>query len=164
MTSITDTDAQITLLNERVRHLERGNRRLAWLAGAAALLFLGLGSAGLVKAAGDEVITQKLTLVDPAGGTRAVMSVVQGLGPSLVIFGPNGKAGAALAFPAEGPSLVMYDSNGQLRMRLAAIDATGPSLVLNDSRRKPRVQVSLAGDTPSVALLNEQGQVTWRTP
>src|SRR5262245_11272331 len=77
MTSITDPDAHIALLTERVRRLERCNRRVTWLAGAAGMLFLALSSVGLVKAAGDEVVaqkltssevaTQKLTLVDPAG-------------------------------------------------------------------------------------------------
>lgn len=164
MTGITQDSGTIDLLTRRIARLERRNRRFGWLAGGAALVFLAGSSIGLVRAAGEEVVTQKLTLVDQAGGTRAVMSVVPGLGPSFVIYGQNGKAGAALAFPPEGPSLVMYDSSGQLRLRLANIEATGPSLVLNDSRRKPRLQVSLAGDNPSVVLLNDQGQATWRTP
>ncbi len=164
MTPITPAPDTPTDLADRVRRLERSNRRLAWIAGATALLFLGGGPIGLVRAAGEEVVTQRLTLTDPAGGTRAILSVVPGLGPSLVIYGENGKAGAALAFPPEGPNLVMYDSSGQLRLRLATIEATGPSLVLNDSKRKPRLQVSLAGDVPNVTLLNDQGQPTWRTP
>lgn len=169
MTPITPAPDLLTDLADRVRRLERANRRLARIAGASALLFTlvflgGGGSIGLVRAAGEEVVTQRLTLTDPAGGTRAILSVVPGLGPSLVIYGENGKAGAALAFPPEGPNLVMYDSSGQLRLRLATIEAAGPSLVLNDSKRKPRLQVSLAGDVPNVTLLNDQGKPTWRTP
>jgi hypothetical protein len=117
-----------------------------------------------VRAQGGELVTSKLVLTDAAGGTRAILSVVEGFGPSLVLYGENGKAGAAVAFPPEGPTIALYDRNGQLRTRLAAIEGSGPSLVLSDARRKPRVQLSLIGEVPGLVLLNEAGQPTWKTP
>ncbi len=152
-------------LARRIARLERANRRMGWIAGAAALAALAAWSTGMVRAAAYEIVTGRLVLTDQAGGTRAILSVVDGFGPSLVIYGENGKAGAALAMPPEGPTLALYDQSGQLRVRLGAIDATGPSLVLNDARRRPRVQISVTGgEVPGVVLLNDAGQPTWRTP
>lgn len=154
----------VTALQRRVAGLERTNRAMAAAAGLLALGGLALWSTGSLKAASGEVATSRLVLTDQAGGTRAVLSVVEGFGPSLVIYGDNGKAGAALAFPPEGPTLAMYDRNGQLRLRMAATEGTGPSLVLNDAKRRPRVQLSVIGETPSLILLNDAGQPTWKTP
>lgn len=152
-------------LPDRVARLERANRRLGWIAGAMALAALGAWSTGMVRAAAYEIVTGRLVLTDAAGGTRAILSVADGFGPSLVIYGENGKAGAALAMPPEGPTLALYDQNGQLRVRLAAIDATGPSLVLNDGKRRPRAALSVTGgEVPGLMLLNDAGQPTWRTP
>jgi hypothetical protein len=152
-------------LVRRIARLERANRRLGWIAGAMALAALAAWSTGMVRAAAYEVVTGRLVLTDAAGGTRAILSVVDGFGPSLVIYGENGKAGAALAMPPEGPTLALYDQNGQLRVRLAALEATGPSLALNDAKRRPRLQFSITGgEVPSVMLLNETGQPVWRTP
>jgi hypothetical protein len=151
--------------DRRLARLERANRRLAWIAAAAVLAALAGWSTGMVRAAAYEIVTSRLVLTDQAGGTRAILSVVDGFGPSLVIFGENGKAGAALAMPPEGPTLALYDQSGQLRLRLAAIESTGPSLVLNDSKRRPRAQMAITGgEVPGVMLLNESGQPTWRTP
>ncbi len=154
----------VTALQRRVAGLERTNRAMAAAAGLLALAGLALWSTGSLKAASGEVATSRLVLTDQAGGTRAVLSVVEGFGPSLVIYGDNGKAGAALAFPPEGPTLAMYDRNGQLRLRMAATEGTGPSLVLNDAKRRPRVQLSVIGETPGLILLNDAGQPTWKTP
>ncbi|MGQ0676336.1 MAG: hypothetical protein ACT4N4_09690 [Rhodospirillales bacterium] len=152
-------------LSRRLARLERVNRLMGWIAGAAALAAMAAWSTGLVRAAAYEVVTSRLVLTDAAGGTRAILSVADGFGPSLVIYGENGKAGAALAMPAEGPTLALYDQGGQLRVRLAAIEATGPSLVLNDSRRRPRAQLAvISGEVPGLMLLNESGQPVWRTP
>jgi len=155
---------EVFRLGERLRRLERTNRLVALAAGAAFLALAGAWSTGMVRAAGNEVSTSKLVLTDSAGGTRAILSVVEGFGPSLVLYGENGKAGAAVAFPPEGPTIALYDRNGQLRTRLAAIEGTGPSLVLNDAKRKPRVQLSLVGEVPGLILLNDTGQATWKTP
>lgn len=152
-------------LARRVARLERANRTLGLVAGAAMLAALAAWSMGAVRAAAYEIVTSRLVLTDAAGGTRAILSVADGFGPSLVIYGENGKAGAALAMPPEGPTLALYDQNGQLRLRLAAIEATGPSLVMNDSRRRPRAQLAIiSGEVPGLMLLNEAGQPTWRTP
>ncbi|MCC6466871.1 MAG: hypothetical protein IT563_01005 [Alphaproteobacteria bacterium] len=161
---MTDERSETARLEERLRRLERTNRLLGAGVAAALLAMAGAWSTGAVKAAGEEVATSRLVLTDSAGGTRAIMSVVEGFGPSLVLYGENGKAGAALALPPEGPTLALYDRNGQLRTRIAAIEGTGPSLVLNDSKRKPRVQLSLVGEVPALVLLNEAGQPTWKTP
>jgi len=157
-------DGEIERLGARVRRLERSNRLIAACAGAVVLALAGAWSVGLGRAAGEEVTTGRLVLTDSAGGTRAVLSVVEGFGPSLVIYGENGKAGAALAFPPEGPTLALYDKDGQLRVRLAAIEGIGPSLALNDGKRRPRVQLSLIGEVPGLNLLNDAGQSTWKTP
>jgi len=158
-------DITPTELARRIARLERANRMLALVAGAAALAAVGAWSTGAVRAAAYEIVTSRLVLTDAAGGTRAILSVADGFGPSLVIYGENGKAGAALAMPPEGPTLALYDVNGQLRLRLAAIEATGPSLVMNDSRRRPRAQLAIiSGEVPGLMLLNEAGQPTWRTP
>ncbi len=154
----------VTALQRRIAGLERTNRTVAGVAGALALGGLALWSTGSLKAASGEVATSRLVLTDAAGGTRAILSVVDGFGPSLVIYGENGKAGAALAFPPEGPTLAMYDRNGQLRLRMAATEGTGPSLVLNDAKRRPRAQLSVIGETPGLVLLNDAGQPTWKTP
>jgi hypothetical protein len=152
-------------LARRVARLERANLTLALVAGIAAVAALAAWSTGAVRAAAYEIVTSRLVLTDAAGGTRAILSVADGFGPSLVIYGENGKAGAALAMPPEGPTLALYDQNGQLRLRLAAIEATGPSLVMNDSRRRPRAQLAIiSGEVPGLMLLNEAGQPTWRTP
>lgn len=161
---MTEEMTDITALARRLRVLERRQRRAVCLAGLAMLAGLAAWSTGMVRAAPGEIATSRLVLTDPAGGTRAILSVVEGFGPSLVIYGDNGKAGAALAFPPEGPTLAMYDRNGQLRLRLAATEGTGPSLVLNDARRRPRAQLSVIGETPGLALLNDAGQPTWKTP
>lgn len=154
----------ITALQRRIAGLERTNRIVAGVAGALALAGLALWSTGSPRAASGEVATSRLVLTDQAGGARAILSVVEGFGPSLVIYGENGKAGAALAFPPEGPTLAMYDRNGQLRLRMAATEGTGPSLVLNDAKRRPRAQLSVIGETPGLVLLNDAGQATWKTP
>ncbi|MCC7046109.1 MAG: hypothetical protein IT562_05290 [Alphaproteobacteria bacterium] len=161
---MTDERSEMARLGERLRRLERTNRLLVACVAVALLAIAAAWSTGAVKAAGEEVATSRLVLTDSAGGTRAIMSVVEGFGPSLVLYGENGKAGAALAFPPEGPTLALYDRNGQLRTRIAAIEGTGPSIVLNDSKRKPRVQLSLVGEVPALVLLNEAGQPTWKTP
>lgn len=157
--AVTDNE-----LTRRIARLERRSRVLGWAIVGAALAGLAAWSTGRVGAAGYEVITSRVVLTDAAGGTRAVLSVVDGFGPSLVIYGENGKAGAALAMPPEGPTLALYDQSGQLRVRLAAIEGTGPSLVLNDSKRKPRAQMAIIGETPGVALMNDSGTAVWRTP
>jgi hypothetical protein len=161
---MSDERNETARLGERLRRLERANRLLAL---AAAALLLGLAAAwstGAVRAANGELVTGRLVLTDATGGTRAILSVVEGFGPSLVLYGENGKAGAAIAFPPEGPTIALYDRNGQLRTRMAAIEGTGPSLVLSDAKRKPRVQLSLIGEVPGLILLNEAGQPTWKTP
>ncbi len=154
----------VTALHRRIARLERSNRIAAGIAGALALAGLALWSTGSLQAQSGEVTTSRLVLTDAAGGTRAILSVVEGFGPSLVIYGDNGKAGAALAFPPEGPTLAMYDRSGQLRLRMAATEGTGPSLVLNDAKRRPRAQLSVIGETPGLVLLNDAGQPTWKTP
>lgn len=161
---MSDERNEIARLGKRLGRLERANRLMGVGMAVALLALAGAWSTGVVRAANDEVATSKLVLTNSAGGTRAILSVVEGFGPSLVLYGENGKAGAALAFPPEGPTLVLYDRNGQLRTRLAAIEGTGPSLVLNDAKRKPRVQLSLIGEAPGLVLLNEAGQPTWKTP
>ena len=153
----------------RIAGLERRNRALGWTLCAAALAALAAWSMGFLpsgpaRAAGYEIVTSRVVLTDAAGGTRAILSVVEGFGPSLVIYGENGKAGAALAMPPEGPTLALYDKNGQLRLRLAAIESTGPSLVLSDGKHRTRAQFAIVGEAPSMMLLNESGQPTWRTP
>ena len=162
-------DITATDLSIRVARLEQRIGVLAWGLCAALLALLAAWGMGLLpngqaRAAGYEIVTSRVVLTDAAGGTRAILSVVEGLGPSLVIYGENGKTGAALAMPAEGPTLALYDQTGQLRVRLAAIESTGPSLVLNDAKRRPRGQFAIIGDTPGVMLMNEAGQPTWRTP
>lgn len=156
-------------LTARIARLERRNRALALGLCACVLGVLAAWPMGLLplapaRAAGYEIVTSRVVLTDAAGGTRAILSVVDGFGPSLVIYGENGKAGAALAMPAEGPTLALYDQAGQLRVRLAAIESTGPSLVLNDGKRRPRGQFAIIGDSPGMMLMNEAGQATWRTP
>lgn len=161
---MSEDTTDVTALRRRLERLERTNRRIALAAGLLVLAGVAAWSTGAVRAAGEEIATSKLSLVDKAGGTRAILSVVEGFGPSLVIYGENGKAGAALAFPAEGPTLAMYDRNGQLRLRLATIEGTGPSLVLNDGKRRPRAQLSVLGESAGLVLLNDAGQATWKTP
>jgi F0F1-type ATP synthase membrane subunit c/vacuolar-type H+-ATPase subunit K len=151
---MSDASTEIVRMGERLRRLERANRALGLIAAALVLGLAAAWSAAAVRAQGGELVTSKLVLTDAAGGTRAILSVVEGFGPSLVLYGENGKAGAAVA----------YDRNGQLRTRLAAIEGSGPSLVLSDARRKPRVQLSLIGEVPGLVLLNEAGQPTWKTP
>jgi hypothetical protein len=161
---MSDASTEIVRMGERLRRLERANRALGLIAAALVLGLAAAWSAAAVRAQGGELVTSKLVLTDAAGGTRAILSVVEGFGPSLVLYGENGKAGAAVAFPPEGPTIALYDRNGQLRTRLAAIEGSGPSLVLSDARRKPRVQLSLIGEVPGLVLLNEAGQPTWKTP
>ena len=160
---ITDND-----LSARIARLEGRNRALGWCLAASVLGGLTAWSMGLLpgaaRAAGYEIVTSRVVLTDTAGGIRATLGVIEGFGPSLVIYGENGKAGAALAMPPEGPMLALYDQAGQLRMRLAAIESTGPSLALNDAKRRPRAQLAIIGDTPGLMLLNDSGQPTWRTP
>lgn len=161
---MSDERDEVARMGERIRGLERTLRLAAAAAGMAFLALGGLWSTGMVRAAGNEVTTTKLVLTDAAGGTRAILSVVEGFGPSLVLYGENGKAGAAVAFPPEGPTIALYDRNGQLRTRLAAIEGSGPSLVLSDAKRRPRVQLSTVGEVPQLILLNDAGQATWKTP
>jgi hypothetical protein len=158
---------ELATARARIDRLERRQRRWAWCVLGVAVLSLALaGGAGIrgSSAQGDVVIARQVGIVDPSGRQRAVMGVVEGVGPALVFYSAQGEAQMMLAGQDVGPSLYLYDSNRKLRVRLELNEAIGPSLVLSDPAGRQRTVLAVVQETPRLSLFNVDGEAFWKTP
>lgn len=70
---------------------------------------------------------------------------------------------AALWVDEHGPRLFFHDANGQPRTWLH-FTPTGPALVFADDQGRCRAELMLDGDTPTLRVLDESGQVQAQYP
>jgi hypothetical protein len=111
------------------------------------------------------MIAQKFQLLDKAGKLRMTIGpVVQGDQPGIMMYDEQGRNRATLGLIlGEGdPGLMLYDAGGKARVRLAL--GTGPGLRLFDSQGKERTRITVAQDSPTLAIVGDDGTVQFQRP
>lgn len=112
---------------ERVRHLERRQRRL-WASSVVAWTFIGTAClSGAVASDAKEVRAEAFVLVGPDGKERGSLAV-SGEGAALALVDGDTK-GAVLSAEQGSASLEILDPDGNRIVMLGASDGNDSSLV-----------------------------------
>lgn len=112
----------------------------------------------------ETLTTDKLVVVDAQGRARIVLSVADGVGPSVVLYGDDGAGKAMLALSSSGAMLGMFDAAGRSRLRMGLTETIGPSLILKDEKDHPRTIVSVTGEKGSLQILDTNEKPMWQAP
>lgn len=112
----------------------------------------------------ETLTTDKLVIVDAQGRARIVLSVAEGVGPSVVLYGDDGAGKAMLALSSSGAMLGMFDAAGRSRLRMGLTETIGPSLILKDEKDHPRTIVSVTGEKGSLQILDTNEKPMWQAP
>lgn len=112
----------------------------------------------------ETLTTDKLVVVDAQGRARIVLSVAEGVGPSVVLYGDDGAGKAMLALSSSGAMLGMFDAAGRSRLRMGLTETIGPSLILKDEKDHPRTIVSVTGENGSLQILDTNEKPMWQAP
>ncbi|GEM_PF-6516635 len=112
----------------------------------------------------ETLTTDKLVVVDDQGRARIVLSVSDGVGPSVVLYGDDGAGKAMLALSNSGAMLGMFDAAGRSRLRMGLTETIGPSLILKDEKDHPRTIISVTGEKGSLQILDTNEKPMWQAP
>lgn len=174
MKSRADHTSSINLLEKEIRALRHWVYGLvlglcacgiAAVFSAASGQAQGTGAASSSAAARMESLTtDRLVVVDAQGRARIVLSVADGVGPSVVLYGDDGAGKAMLALSGSGAMLGMFDGAGRSRIRMGLTEAIGPSLILKDEKDHPRTIVSVTGEKGSLQILDTNEKPMWQAP
>jgi hypothetical protein len=165
----------LSLLEKEIRTLRNWVYGLALslcACGGAAVFSVASGQAQSVGAAPsstspirtETLTTDKLVVVDAQGRARIVLSVADGVGPSVVLYGDDGAGKAMLALSSSGAMLGMFDAAGRSRLRMGLTETIGPSLILKDEKDHPRTIVSVTGEKGSLQILDTNEKPMWQAP
>lgn len=124
----------------------------------------GAGSSSTAAVRMESLTTDRLVVVDAQGRARIVLSVADGVGPSVVLYGDDGAGKAMLALSGSGAMLGMFDEAGRSRIRMGLTDTIGPSLILKDEKDHPRTIVSVTGEKGSLQILDTNEKPMWQAP
>jgi hypothetical protein len=122
----------------RIESLEKKNRRLVRIGGAAILALGSLGAMSL-RSACDTVSAERFVLLDTQGHQRALLSAYDTGGvPQLVLYDKKGRAAATLGIGKTGAYLALADADAQktVRYEVESGTATGPSTGENAPKRE----------------------------
>ncbi len=169
-------------LAERIKRLERDNRRIKRLALAAfilvsALIFLYAerpvpqtltareldirDSHGNLRIMLDTKSNEPgITFYDAQGNPREVMYVGADGSPDIAFYDVQGKPRAMIRTDAEGsPDIAFFDSQGKPRAGMG-VDANGsPEITLSDAQGNPRAVMYVYADgSPAFGLADAQGK------
>lgn len=183
----------MTVLMQRLEHLERSHRRFK---AAAACALLGLAAVvlmGQARPPAQTIEAQEFVVKDPTGAVRARLGA-QATGASLHLYHEAGRATLMVSSgKAQGAHLSLADTTGKIKgllllnqetvgMYLSPVDATGPPRaprvvfeVLNqgtggfavyDRNGQTRALLgAIAEDGTSVGVVQDkEGAVVWRAP
>ena len=157
-----DTQNSLNIEN-RIRKLEKQNRRLriGFLAILAALI--GMYMVGSTKDIPYELVTRLLRIVDETGATRASISALEDI-PGLALFDKNERLRASIMVSEDIPVLALFDKNGKLRTSIAVYEDF-PILGLADKNGKTRASIMVTDGGPgSLVLFNKDGKVLTQLP
>ena len=170
----------------RLARLERANRWIKW--GVAALVV----TTGVIMLFGREetatfpdLEVRSLTLKDEKGlprarlrveNGRAMLSLCDGAGEDRLVLASERNCGlhlndadgtlrSSLALSVNGdPSLVLWDSKGVGNVILQSQAGGRPLLRMQDGKRRLRAAVGMLEDSPTFAILDSNGSITWESP
>lgn len=110
----------------RIESLEKKNRRLVRIGGAAILALGSLGAMSL-RSTCDTVSAERFVLLDTQGRQRALISAYEtGGAPQFVLYDKKGRAAATLGIGKGGAYLTLADADAGRTIRYAVDDnATG---------------------------------------
>ncbi len=167
--------SSISLLEKEIRTLRHWVYGLAFcLCACGAIAALSAASSQAQNAAAppsstaamrmETLTTDRLVVVDAQGRARIVLSVADGVGPSVVLYGDNGAGKAMLALSGSGAMLGMFDDAGRSRLRMGLTETIGPSLILKDEQDHPRTIVSVTGEKGGLQILGTDEKPMWQAP
>lgn len=110
----------------RIESLEKKNRRLVRIGGAAILALGSLGAMSL-RSTCDTVSAERFVLLDTQGRQRALISAYEtGGAPQFVLYDKKGRAAATLGIGKSGACLTLADAETGRTIRYGIDDnATG---------------------------------------
>src|SRR5260221_4965953 len=101
----------------RIESLEKKNRRLVRIGGAALIVFAGLGAMSL-RSTCDTVSAERFVLLDTQGRQRALLSASDtGGAPQLALYDKKGRASATLGIGKTGAFLSLADADAEKTVR-----------------------------------------------
>jgi hypothetical protein len=101
----------------RIEALEKKNRRLMFMGGAALLAVAGLGAMSM-RPACDSVSAERFIVRDSQGHQRALLTAYEtGGAPKLTLFDTKGRAVATLGVEQSGAVLALADANAERTVR-----------------------------------------------
>ena len=119
----------------------------------------------------DVLKVRRLELVDQNDDPRAVLDILEGGRPSIVLIDDKGVARSLLFLSEDGspnlvivdnPRFALMDQNGEIRAA-HHLDSDGqPVISLRDAMGQVRSELRLGADSsPSIRLLGDDGEVLW---
>jgi len=101
----------------RIESLEKKNRRLVRIGGAALVVFAGLGAMSL-RSTCDTVSAERFVLLDTQGRQRALLTAYDtGGAPQLALYDKKGRASATLGIGKTGAFLSLADADAEKTVR-----------------------------------------------
>jgi hypothetical protein len=110
----------------RIESLEKKNRRLVRIGGAALIALAGLGAMSL-RPTCNTVSAERFVLRDAQGRQRALLTAYEtGGAPQLALYDTSGRAAATLGVEKTGAFLALADGNAEKSVRYGVgCSATG---------------------------------------
>lgn len=126
-------------LIDRIRKLERYNRRMKWVGSVVLLAVSALISMGQ-DSRNRALDADSLVLRDARGRVRMELGTGDDNAPILRMFGSDNKPSIALSSDQKGSGLWFFAGNGKGMMMLSNVD--GPTLILSDGTGGTSVDVA----------------------
>jgi hypothetical protein len=150
--------------------LASGASFLASIVGTALVLTIVLPAPARGQEASLHI--EGVAVVGPDGTDRARLTAGPGATAGLTLLSPDGQTtratmmtGGRVGDNAEGVGVNLFASAGDQLVRLGTVvgpDRVGSNLILFDAAGRPRIHLLVDLDgTPSIALLDEEGNSTW---
>ena len=155
------------------RRTPMGKLALMMLVAGAILMGMACGDSGDEEVK-DVLKVRRLEVVDQNDVPRAIVDILDGGRPSIVLIDDEGVARSWLFLSGDGsPNLVMVDNprlalmDEKSEIRAAQhLDSDGqPVISLRDANGQVRSELRLGVDgSPSLRLFDEEGEVLWTPP
>jgi hypothetical protein len=158
---------RLARLEGRQAELQRSNRRLWILTGAAILTACALVTmAQTSNTVGQSVDAQQFVLHDSKGKIRGGMGVMADGSVGFDLEDSGGRPRLTVDLTASGiPGVDLYDQDGRLRATLALGPQGTPGFGLYDASGRLRTSLDVpAAKTPGLAFYHTDGKPSWGVP
>lgn len=147
-------------LAERLKKIERDNRRLKAFGLVTLILAVALGGISYaVQPVSENITAHGFEVVDSSGKRRIVMRVLPSGEPGIWLSDAQGNTRVEIGpLPWGQPGIWLTDAQGKSRVEIGAVPWGEPSISLSDAQGKSRVDIITSEPRgPSIRLIDRQG-------